>query len=146
MKMLKVIALVIGLSFSAIAKEEAARPALRGYDAVTYHTNGRPAMGNGNHVSVYKGQQYLFINEGNKRTFDKNPRKYAPAFGGWCAFGVSVGKKFHADPLVWEIVGGQLYVNLDNKIKGLWLKDVPGNIKKANENWKGIRSKPMASL
>ncbi|PIK13501.1 YHS domain-containing (seleno)protein [Halobacteriovorax sp. JY17] len=134
------------LSTFAFAVEENALPALRGYDAISYHTIGRPVMGNGNHVSEYKGQQYLFINKENKAKFDGNPKRYAPAFGGWCAFGVSVNKKFHADPLVWEIVKGKLYVNLDNKIKGMWMKDISGNISKANTNWKKIRNRDSASL
>lgn len=126
--------------------EENATPALRGYDPISYHTIGRPVMGNGNHVSLHEGQHYLFINKENKKKFDGNPKKYAPAFGGWCAFGVAVNKKFHADPLVWEIVEGKLYVNLDNKIKGMWLKDVSGNIKKADETWEQIKVKSMTSL
>ena len=145
MKTLLITALTL-FSTIAFAVEENATPALRGYDPVSYHTIGRPVMGNGNHVSQYQGQHYLFISKESKAKFDKNPRKYAPAYGGWCAFGVAVNKKFHADPLVWEIVDGRLYVNLDNKIKGMWLKDVSGNIEKADKNWKKIKSKSTTSL
>ncbi len=133
-------------SASTFAAEENATPALRGYDPVSYHTIGTPAMGNGNYVSQYEGQHYLFINKENKKIFDNNPNKYAPAYGGWCAFGVSVNKKFHADPHVWEIVDGKLYVNLDNKIKGMWIQDIPGNIKKANKAWSKIKPKLMTTL
>lgn len=130
----------------AFAAEENSLPALRGYDPVSYHTIGRPVMGNGNHVSLHQGQHYLFIDKKNKALFDKNPSRYAPVYNGWCAFGVSVNKKFHGDPLVWEIVDGKLYVNLDNKIKGMWLKDVSGNIRKANASWPKIRHRPASAL
>jgi len=76
----------------------------------------------------------------------KNPDKYLPAYGGWCAFGVSVGKKFSADPEVWEIVDGKLYMNLDNGIKKMWISDIPGNIKKANKHWPNIKHKSPSEL
>ena len=75
-----------------------------------------------------------------------NPEKYVPAFGGYCAFGVSVGKKFIGDPEVWRVVDGTLYLNLDAGIQDEWLKDVPGRIKTANTTWKKIKDKSPASL
>ena len=143
----KIVALVVMLiSTITFASDSYSTPILRGYDAVSYHTIGRPVMGNGSYVSQYNGGTYLFINEENKDLFDKNPEKYAPAYGGWCAFGIGAGKKFHGDPLVWEIVDGKLYVNLNNKIKGLWMKDVPGNIKDADIKWEEIKDKPVSAL
>ncbi len=137
---------IMFISSMAYATETYSTPVLRGYDAVSYHTIGRPVMGNGSHVSQYNGEVYLFITKENKDTFDQNPEKYAPAYGGWCAFGVTAGKKFHGDPLVWEIVDGKLYVNLNNKVKGLWLQDIPGYIKKADIKWEEIKNKPISSL
>lgn len=119
---------------------------VNGYDLVTYHSEKRPLRGNGNYVSVHDGVTYLFTSESNKKKFDKNPEKYLPAYGGWCAYGVAVGKKFAADPEVWEIVDGKLYLNLDSGIKKEWRKDIPGNIKKANANWKKIRDKSPDQL
>jgi YHS domain-containing protein len=134
------------ISTLSFANDTHSTPVLRGYDAVSYHTIGRPVMGNGSHLSEYNGEVYLFITQENKDTFDNNPAKYAPAYGGWCAFGITAGKKFHGDPLVWEIVEGKLYVNLNNKVKGLWLKDIPGNIEKANEMWEKVKNKSVSSL
>lgn len=119
---------------------------VNGYDLVTYHTQKRPLRGNGNYVTVHDGVTYLFSSEANQKEFQKNPQKYLPAYGGWCAFGVSVGKKFSADPEVWEIVDGRLYMNLDPGIYQMWKKDVSGNIKKANTNWPKIKDKSPASL
>ena len=148
MKNLKsVIALFIMLvSTVTFAADTNSTPVLRGYDVVSYHTMGKPVMGTGTQVSEYKGQVYLFATEENKNTFNKNPEKYAPAYGGWCAFGVSAGKKFHGDPLVWEIVDGKLYVNLNKKIQKLWVKDIPKHIDEADELWKDIKNKPASSL
>lgn len=119
---------------------------VQGYDLVSYHHNARPHRGTGNHVATYQGVNYLFSSAENKALFEKSPEKYLPAYGGYCAFGVSVGKKFIADPEIWEIVDGKLYLNLDNKIKALWVKDIPGNIAKANTNWKTIKNKSPKDL
>lgn len=148
MKSIKAIiaAFIMLVSSVSFASDVYSTPALRGYDAVSYHTIGRPVMGNGGFVSEHKGAIYLFISEEHKDMFDKNPEKYVPAYGGWCAFGVTAGKKFHGDPLVWEIVDGKLYLNLNNKIKGIWSEDIPGNIKKADVKWQEIKDTPITSL
>ena len=119
---------------------------VQGYDLVSYHVNKRPHRGTGNHVSNHEGVNYLFSSAENKKTFDKNPSKYLPAYGGYCAFGASVGKKFIADPEVWEIVDGKLYLNLDNSIKTTWVKDIQGNIEKADSQWRKIKHKSPADL
>ena len=119
---------------------------VNGYDLVSYYTEKRPLRGNGNYVAVNDGVTYLFSSEENKQAFEKNPEKYLPAYGGWCAFGVSVGKKFSADPEVWEIVDGKLYMNLDPSIKIMWREDIPGNIKKADKNWPKIKDKAPSEL
>ena len=117
-----------------------------GYDLVTYHTEGKPVRGDGNNLVVIDDVTYLFVNEANKNAFEANPEKYLPAFGGYCAFGVSVNKKFVGDPEVWKIVDGTLYLNLDKNIQKEWKKDIPGNIVKANQNWPNIKDKAPADL
>lgn len=117
-----------------------------GYDLVSYHTGKKPLPGNGNFVATVDNVNYIFTNKANLETFNKNQDKYLPQYGGYCAFGASVGKKFIGDPNVWEIVDGKLYFNLDNGIKKLWVKDIPGNIVKANENWKEIKNVPAGEL
>ena len=98
--------------------------AVGGFDLVSYQTSEKPVRGNGNHVAVHDGATYLFSNESNKAEFESKPEKYLSAFGGYCAFGASVGKKFIGDPDVWEVVDGTLHLCLDNKIKGLWSQDI----------------------
>lgn len=137
---------IIGVTAAVAAGVEHSVTGVGGYDVVSYRTGEKPLPGNGNHLSEVDGVTYLFISEKNKDKFDKNPQKYLPAYGGYCAFGASVGKKFVGDPNVWEIVDDQLYLNLDNKIKGVWAKDIPGNIRKANEQWPKIRDQHFAAL
>ena len=119
---------------------------VNGYDLVSYHTGEKPLVGNGNHVAIYNGVSYLFVNEENKTEFESNPRKYLPAYGGYCAFGVAVGKKFVSDPDVWKIVDDRLYLNLDAKIQGMWSADIPGKIKEADKNWNRIKDKDPSDL
>ncbi len=121
-------------------------PAVQGYDVVTYQTAKRPARGNGHYVASHNGANYLFSSEKTLALFKSNPEKYVPAYNGYCAFGVSVNKKFIGDPEVWRIIEGKLYLNLDANIQNEWLKDVPGRIKAADKNWKTIASKSPSSL
>ena len=121
-------------------------PGLSGYDPVSYFTEGTPQRGSGYHVADYQGVTYAFTSEEHKEMFQGNPEKYAPAYGGWCAYGVAVGKKFVADPEVWKIVKGKLYVNLDRDIQSKWNEDIPGHIKTADENWTEIRDKEPSDL
>lgn len=121
--------------------------AVQGYDLVSYHQNdGVPVKGHGDNVSYHNGVGYLFANADNKKAFEANPSKYLPAYGGYCAFGVSVGKKFEGDPMAYKVVDGTVYLNLNKDVQKTWLKDVPGNIKKANGNWAGIKDKHPTEL
>lgn len=119
---------------------------LSGYDPVAYFTKGTPVRGSGHHVAVVDGVTYLFANEDNQRIFEANPANFIPAFSGYCAFGVSVGKKFVADPEAWRIVDGKLYLALDFEIQRQWEKDVPEHVRKANGNWPKIKDTPAANL
>ena len=139
-------ALVLIPSMATAATMPQSMVAVQGYDVVTYQADGKPQQGNGNHLTTHRGITYIFVNEANKKMFEANPHKYLPAYGGYCAYGVAVGKKFVGDPEIWEVVDGQLYLNLDNKIKGLWVKDIPGHIKTADKNWKKIQHKNPADL
>ncbi len=138
---------LLSVSTSALAADYShSTPAVQGYDVVTYHTGKRPLRGNGNFVATHDGATYQFSSAENLKIFEANPDKYVPAYNGFCAFGVSVGKKFIGDPEVYRVVDGKTYLNLDAGIQNEWLKDVPGRIKTANGNWKKIKDKNPASL
>lgn len=121
-------------------------PGLSGYDPVAYFTDGKPVRGSGYHVAVQDGVTYAFANAEHKKLFIANPTQYLPAYGGYCAYGVAVGKKFVADPEMWKVVDGVLYLNLDKGIQEKWQKDIPGYIKKGNENWSDIKDKSPDAL
>ena len=146
--LLSVLALVaLALPLAALAAQvRHSTVAVGGYDLVSYHTGEKPLPGNGNHLVVHEDATYLFANEANRKAFAKDPQRYLPAYGGYCAYGVAVGKKFVGDPHVWELVDGRLYLNLDNKVKGLWLRDVPGHIQKADSRWPRIAGIAPAEL
>lgn len=120
--------------------------ALRGFDPVAYFTQKRAVQGDFQHAVLHDGAVYQFASAANKRAFEADPAKYVPAYGGFCAYGVSVGKKFDGDPRVWKVVDGRLYLNLNSDIQKTWEKDVPGNITKANSNWRRIRTKAPDEL
>jgi len=138
---------LFGMAGPALAADYThSTPAVQGYDVVSYQTGKRPIRGNGNFVAVHDGATYQFSSADNQKAFEKDPERYVPAYGGYCAFGTSVGKKFIGDPEVWRIVDGKLYLNLDTSIQSEWLKDVPGRIRSANANWPDIKDKNPASL
>jgi len=120
--------------------------ALRGYDPVAYFTVGKPTLGSAVHQTKHDGAVYRFASAANQKAFEANPGKYTPQYGGFCAYGVSVAKKFDGDPLVWKIVNNRLFLNLNPDIQKTWEKDVSGNVKKADGNWPRIASKPAAAL
>ena len=135
------------LSATAIAGESLnSTPAVQGYDVVSYQNAKRPVRGNGNYISQYKGAVYLFSSEKNREIFMQDPGRYAPAYGGFCAYGVSVGKKFIGDPEVWRVVENKLYLNLDTSIQAIWMKDMPSYIKEAGSQWIKIKNKSFAAL
>ncbi len=121
-------------------------PGVQGYDVVSYQSETGPVRGNGHYVSDHEGVTYLFSTKKNMKAFNKNPQKYLPAYGGYCAYGVSVGKKFVGDPTVWKIVDGKLYLNLDENIQKEWEKDIPGRIAMADKEWPKIKDASPASL
>lgn len=113
--------------------------AIDGYDAVAYHTEGRPVEGTSDFTYEWMGATWRFANAGNRDMFAAAPETYAPAYGGYCAYGVAKGKKPSIDPEAWRIVDGQLYLNLSKDVQKLWEKDIPGYIAKADQMWPTIK-------
>ena len=114
--------------------------AIKGYDPVAYFTASEPTVGNPEFSATYKNAIYHFASAENRDTFRADPAAYAPQYGGYCAFGVAMGKKFDTDPLAWKVDEGKLYLNLDKSVQQRWLEDVTGFVKTANGNWPEIKS------
>lgn len=139
------VSLLTSLAFSssqAIAVDEHYidnSAAIGGYDVVSYHTEGKPALGSADFSEMYQGVAWLFSSAENQSMFSKDPAKYAPAYGGWCAAGASKGKKVPTKPDLWSIVDGQLYLNSSKKAhEGLFLAKTEEVIRKGESNWKNI--------
>ncbi len=120
--------------------------AMHGYDPVAYFTDGAPALGSDSITVVHEGAAYRFASTQHAEMFKANPSRYAPQFGGYCAFGASVGKKFDGDPRLWTVRNDKLYLNLNADIQEKFSKDVSGAIRKAEKIWPGIEHKAVASL
>ena len=115
--------------------------AIQGYDPVAFITQGKPVKGQPQFESTYRGAKYLFASAEDKATFDANPAKYEPQFGGFCAYAVSEG---HTAPVKIEafmIVNGRLLMQYDLDIKKTFEKDPQGRLAKADKNWPGIVDK-----
>jgi len=112
--------------------------ALQGYDPVAYFTDGAPVKGDWDISAEYNGATYRFATEAHKTTFETNPEAYAPAYGGYCAFGTAMGFKFDGDPTLWKIVDDTLYLNLSPAVQERWSEDIPGFIVNADTNWETI--------
>ena len=120
--------------------------AVGGYDVVSYFEPGGPIRGDFRITVERDGATYQFANEQNKSKFLAEPEKYLPQYGGYCAFGVSHGKKFHGDPLVYKVVDGKLYLNLHPEVAKMWLADIGGHVKKADANWPTIKDMPAMQI
>lgn len=106
-----------------------------GYDVVAYFTEGKPVMGKAEFQSRHEGATYWFSSAENKATFDADPKKYAPAFGGFCAYAVSRKGLRPIDPAIFHFVGGRLFLQHTQKAYDLFERDEAGNTVKADRNW-----------
>lgn len=113
--------------------------AIKGYDPVAYFADGKPVKGSPKHSHDWMGAQWQFASDDHKQQFIANPEKYAPRYGGYCAYAVSQGVTADIDPEAWKIVDGKLYLNLSPGVASIWLKDIPGYIAAADKNWPKLR-------
>ena len=113
------------------------RIVMQGYDPVAFHTEHKPVKGNPMIAAEYKGYKYLFSSAANKATFEEQPEKYLPAYGGYCAYGVSLGVLAPVDIHTWEIIDGRLYLQFSQATKGKFTANRDESILKANKNWAG---------
>jgi YHS domain-containing protein len=109
--------------------------AIQGYDPVAFFTQNKPVRGNSQFQSSYKGAIYYFASAEDKAAFDTTPAKYEPQFGGFCAYGVSIGKVVPIRVEAFQIVNGRLLLQYDLDVKDKFNKDQAGNLDKADENW-----------
>ena len=142
-----VIALMLfsALSTIAIAKDllnlDRSGVAIQGYDPVAFFTDNQPVKGKPQFQSEYRGAKYYFVSAEHKAAFDKEPAKYEPQFGGYCAYGASKGHTAPVKIEAWQIVNGRLLMQYDLGVKDDFNKDQQNNLRKADQNWPGLVEK-----
>ncbi len=112
--------------------------AVDGYDPVAYFTAGQPVKGSKEFMTKYEGAEWRFSSAENLAAFEATPEKFAPQYGGYCAWAVSQNYTARGNPNNWSIVENKLYLNYNDEIQERWEQDIPGFIAKANENWPGV--------
>jgi len=115
--------------------------AVGGYDPVAYFTESKAIKGKPEVSLEHQGVTWRFATVANREAFAANSAKYAPQYGGYCAYAVANGYTAKGDPVAWSIVGDKLYLNYNLATKATWEKDIPGFIAKANANWPGVLQK-----
>ena len=109
--------------------------AVRGTDVVAYFTEGRPVAGRAEFSHAWRGATWRFASAANRDRFAADPERYAPAYGGFCAFAVSEGYTAPIDPNAWRIVDGRLFLNYNRSVQRRWEQDIPGRVARGDANW-----------
>jgi hypothetical protein len=118
--------------------------ALKGYDVVAYYTQEKPVQGSAEFVHKWKNAAWQFSTAENRDLFAANPEKYAPQFGGYCAYGVTKGYLAPIDPAAWKVVGEKLYLNYNLETQKEWQKNQADNIATGIRLWPKARTtKPL---
>lgn len=112
--------------------------AIRGYDTVAYFTQGAPAMGLESLSTDWEGATWRFSTQEHLELFEADPVKYAPQYGGYCAYGVAQDGLVKIEPENWSIVDDKLYLNYNNKFQRLWEKDIAGFISEADSKFEAL--------
>jgi YHS domain-containing protein len=115
--------------------------AIKGYDPVAYFTDGVPVEGKKEFEYRWMNAVWRFASAAHRDAFKAMPERYAPAYGGYCAWAVAQGDTASIDPAAWKIVDGRLYLNYSKKVQQTWAEDIAGNITKADANWPKLLAK-----
>lgn len=130
-----------GFTINSSISSDSVGIAILGYDPVSYIINQSPIKGSAQYFSLYDGAIWFFASNDNKTKFDQSPKKYIPAYGGFCAWCVYTGHKVHSDPNVWFAVNGKTYLHLKDDYKNSWLKNPREFIEAADKNWNEVKKK-----
>jgi hypothetical protein len=112
--------------------------AIGGYDPVAYFTEQKPVKGSPEFQSVHRGSMFQFASAAHRDMFAAEPDKYAPQYGGYCAYGMAKGYKATIDPGAFSVIYGTLFLNYSDAVRTRWLSDVSGYIQQADDNWPAV--------
>lgn len=115
--------------------------AVSGYDPVAYFTDGKPVKGSKEFTWEYMGAEWRFASQEHLDMFRADPEAYAPQYGGYCAYAVANGDTASAEPDLWTIHNGKLYLNYNRRINQQFREDIDAFIKQADDNWPTIKNK-----
>ncbi len=112
--------------------------AVSGYDTVAYHTEGKAVEGNDKFSTEWMDADWYFVSAANRDLFVANPEKYAPQYGGYCAYAVAMGSIASTDPEQWAVVDGKLYLNYSSSVQRQWSENQANFITDADGNWPSV--------
>jgi len=113
--------------------------AIKGYDPVAFFTQSKAVKGADSLSYSWKNATWLFASKEDLDAFKANPEKYAPQYGGYCAYGTAQGHKAPTQTDTWTVANDKLYFNYNAKVKELWTKDQADFIKTADQKWPEIK-------
>jgi hypothetical protein len=112
--------------------------AIDGYDVVSYFTDGRAERGQSDITTEWNGAKWHFTSAEHRDAFIKDPLKYAPQYGGYCALGMAHGGDVPTNPEAWSIVDGKLYLNMMTEVRTTWLYSPDKLIERADKKWQAM--------
>ena len=118
--------------------QQTARGALDGYDAVSYFSPEGPVQGRPEFSTDWNGARWQFSSAAHLAAFQREPERYAPQFGGYCAYAVGSGYTARSDPAAWHVENGRLYLNFDAAVREQWLARRQELIAAGERNWPGV--------
>ena len=113
--------------------------AIKGYDPVAFFKDNKPVRGNDDLRFDYKGSTFVFASQENRAAFASDPERYAPQYGGYCAFGTARGYKADIDPATFTVIDGRLYLNYNRQVQKDWAADTARFIREADARWPTVR-------
>lgn len=112
--------------------------AINGFDPVAYFTDSKPVLGLAAHTVDWDGAMLQFASDQNKAMFESDPVKFAPKYGGYCAYAVSKGYTAETVPEAWHIHEDRLYLNFSKSVQALWTVRKRHHIRSADANWPSV--------
>jgi len=126
---------LVSFALDPVYTDRKTKSAIGGYDTVAYFTEGKPVKGSTKYVTTYQGATWRFSSQENLDKFSANPEKYAPQYGGYCAYAVSRNTTASIKPEYFTVHQGKLYLNYNKGVYKRWIKDKSKHITRANKNW-----------